>query len=357
MKTCKNICWLTKTFFMKKITLLMSIFALMVTTSVSAQLLDENFEDQAANTRWFGDALAYGNCDFDYAAKYSDEGVTSVNGGDYCMKLSANLVEDAAGEGQGNYIGLLPMVDFTGDYTVTFDAYMHYEGTSGTTEAMYIGINDGQNPETVGFSFFMTADGGSGSDIRLYKDGTSLDYDAANYMGTTKNFNLEPEIIETYYQAAVAGNDAGNQWLSMSIEVTSTSITFLVNGTEFAKFNEGPGANTNLAIGYVDPFTGSVNTTSKMLVDNVEVTQGTLALKNNELSEVSVYPNPAKGMVNVSIEGKANFQLFNISGQSVMNRDINGTTSIDISSIKSGMYFSRITSESGAVKTLKLQVK
>ncbi|MCK5906279.1 MAG: T9SS type A sorting domain-containing protein, partial [Flavobacteriales bacterium] len=71
----------------------------------------------------------------------------------------------------------------------------------------------------------------------------------------------------------------------------------------------------------------------------------------------SIYPNPAKGMVNVSVEGKANFQLFNISGQSVMNMDIKGTTSVDISSLNSGMYFSRITSETGATKTLKLQVK
>jgi hypothetical protein len=348
---------------MKKITLMMGALALFVSANVSAQFT-EDFEDQGADARWFYEKT--GNCTLDYAAKYADLGINApANGGEYCAMMQANLVKGDDGKGSANFIGIMPKKELKGAYTLTFDAYLYFKGTSGTTEAMTWGVgHEGTDAENEGFRLSITVDNGSSRDIRLYKDGVEQQYDVTStmfaYSDTLQNANLDAPDI-TYYQHAYSDNptpdtNPGNQWLSIKADVTDSAVIFYVNDKEFARFNEVPTGGTIL-IGYYDPFTGSVNVTSKMLVDNVKIVENALGINERELSNVSVYPNPAKGMVNVSVEGKANFQLFNVSGQSVMNTDIDGDTSIDISSLNSGMYFSRITNEEGASKTLKLQIK
>ena len=355
---------------MKKITMMMSALALFVSANVSAQLLTEDFEDTKADSRWFPSTIG-DISPLDFAAKYTDLGITApTNGGEYCAKLQANVKAGDDGKGSSNFLGISPKADFTGAYTLTFDAYMFYEGTSGTSETMLWGVgHEGSTPETEGLRLGLFADNGSGKDVRLYKAGDHKSYDAAtteysyagadvNGLDNEQNGNLDAPNI-SYYQQAYGNTfetNPGNQWLSIKAEVTTSATIFYVNDMEFARFNEAPTSGTIL-IGYVDLFTGSVNTTSYMLVDNVKVVASSLGINERELSNVSVYPNPASGVVNVSVEGNAKFQLFNISGQSVMSRDISGTTSIDVSSLNSGIYFSRITGESGAVKTIKLQIK
>lgn len=353
---------------MKKITFVLSVIALTLSTSVSAQLFSEDFEDQGADARWFSATIGDGSISpLDYAAKYSDLVVDApANGGDYCAKMMANVV-DVGGSGQANFLGILPKMNFTGSYTLTFDGYAYYDGESaGSTEAFMWGVgHEGNDPENEGFRLSVFGDNGSSRDVRLFDSGIEQTYDAAStsysYAGISQNGNLDaPDIAiyqTAYEETPTPDTKPYNRWLSIKAEVTAgEGVVYSINGVEFARFIGVP-TDGAIMIAYVDLFTGSLNQTSYFLVDNVKVEAGTLGVKERELSNVSVYPNPAKGMVNVSVEGKANFQLFNISGQSVMNKEINGNTSIDISNLNSGMYFSRITSETGASKTLKLQVK
>ena len=354
---------------MKKITLMMSALALFVSGSVSAQLLDENFEDQAADARWFAATIGDGTISpMDFAAKYSDLEVDApANGGDYCAKMMANVLDaDGEGNGQANFLGILPKADFSGEYTLTFDGYAYYDGESaGSTEAFMWGVGHaGDDPENEGYRLSVFGDNGSSRDVRLFKSGVEQKFDDQGaqftYAGISQNGNLDAPDIAIYQTAyetePTPDSHALNKWLSIKAEVTAEGVVYSINDVEFARFIGVP-TDGSMMIAYVDLFTGSLNQTSYFLVDNVKVVAGALGINDNELSNVSVYPNPASGMVNVSVEGKANFQLFNILGQGVMNREINGTTSIDISSLNSGMYFSKITSESGATKTLKLQVK
>ncbi len=353
---------------MKKITLMMSMFALMVGTGLSAQnAFTEDFEDANASDRWFPVTLGT-NSPYDFAAKYSDLGITAPEGGGtYCAKLQANVIAGDDGKGTSNFLGLLPKKDLTGEYTMTFDAYMFYEGTSGTSETILCGVGKNSDPENEGHTFGMFADNGSGRDVRLYKDGSEQKYgldDALyTYAGISQNFNLEAPAHSVYQEAVVlAGEDVavadpGNQWVKMSVEVSTGSVVFKVNGKEFARFKEGSKDGAAM-IGYVDLFTGSVNTTSFLAIDNVKIVDGvTLGTNDTEIANVSLYPNPAQGFVNFALEGKGNVEIFNISGQRVMGAELNGTTSVDISGLNSGMYFAKVTTLEGAVKSMKLQVK
>jgi hypothetical protein len=75
------------------------------------------------------------------------------------------------------------------------------------------------------------------------------------------------------------------------------------------------------------------------------------ALNNSEFNDttISVYPNPTSGIV--TIEGKSNLksiQLFDVQGrllQAKIHNDV--SASIDISDKSNGIYFLKITSETG----------
>jgi len=77
----------------------------------------------------------------------------------------------------------------------------------------------------------------------------------------------------------------------------------------------------------------------------------------NELNDVSISltPNPANDVLTITSDNAIeNYEIFNVSGQSVL-AGTNGT-SIDISSLESGTYLVRVTSDNG-IATKKLMVQ
>ena len=65
---------------------------------------------------------------------------------------------------------------------------------------------------------------------------------------------------------------------------------------------------------------------------------------------VDVYPNPATGVlfVNCNVMGNLNFELYSVSGQRMINKTINGHTSLDISALPAGVYFYNVTNGTGS---------
>lgn len=82
-----------------------------------------------------------------------------------------------------------------------------------------------------------------------------------------------------------------------------------------------------------------------------------------ELEGLRVYPNPAKGTVNIEFEAKADeteIELYDISGRQVYNLTYTGVTgflskTIDISSLQQGVYIAKITNGTQS-KNVKLIV-
>ncbi|MHB0755150.1 T9SS type A sorting domain-containing protein [Polaribacter sp. M15] len=96
-------------------------------------------------------------------------------------------------------------------------------------------------------------------------------------------------------------------------------------------------------------------------VDNVVLpTQSNpqvLSLENNNLqSKFSVYPNPVSNILNLTnIEGDFSFKVFDITGKILLNGTRKASNKIDVSSLKKGLYFLEISSET--IKSIKKIVK
>ena len=311
---------------MKNVTLLMSAaFALFMNTNVNAQVFSDNFEDQNADKRWGTVQQGVSNR-FDFAAKYSDEGISApTNGGDYCLKLEVNTEADNGSDFW--YLGAFPIDKvFTGSYTVSFDAYMNYdENSSGTTELGTFGVGHdvglfdilGESFPSDGQQLVLVGDGSSSRDVRYYRDGAYLKFEDAQGLGdyTYGSASSQNASEEPYFGALGETEVSAKQWLKVSIDVVSgVSVSFKVNGVEFLS-SAAPIADGDIIIGLMD-FYSSVNASAYMLVDNVEVSGDALALNSSVLEGVSVFPNPIKGEVlNIEASKTANVSIVSTVGK------------------------------------------
>lgn len=85
------------------------------------------------------------------------------------------------------------------------------------------------------------------------------------------------------------------------------------------------------------------------------------AVKDELVAAIKIYPNPAHGSINITIEGSISathrVTLTNSIGIQVKNTSIAGeTATIDISDVVAGMYFCTIYSEDGKLTTRRISV-
>ncbi|WP_082333728.1 FG-GAP-like repeat-containing protein [Mangrovimonas sp. TPBH4] len=91
----------------------------------------------------------------------------------------------------------------------------------------------------------------------------------------------------------------------------------------------------------------------------LEVVEGsTLGLDDRVLGKVSIYPNPSTGTIMISgVEAESDLMVYNILGQNVYERELqSGSNTIDFTSIPKGIYYFKISNESGVV-TKKIELK
>lgn len=76
----------------------------------------------------------------------------------------------------------------------------------------------------------------------------------------------------------------------------------------------------------------------------------------NALENVSIYPNPARNILNVNNVENANVNIYAINGQLVKSMaNVNGSVQVDLSDMAAGMYIVRMQSGND-VRTEKIQV-
>ena len=74
------------------------------------------------------------------------------------------------------------------------------------------------------------------------------------------------------------------------------------------------------------------------------------------MSEVKVYPNPATDYIQVEALGSFTAEIFSMDGRLLLSEDDgNKGQQIDVSSLKAGLYFIRISSEKEAFSTAVLK--
>ena len=77
--------------------------------------------------------------------------------------------------------------------------------------------------------------------------------------------------------------------------------------------------------------------------ENCDVLLGSL---DNQISPLTISPNPVKNILNINSEyGFKNAQIFNAMGQKVFSEENLNTKEIDVSNLKSGVYFLKLTDE------------
>tara|TARA_B100000768_G_C11279529_1_gene377740 strand:- start:118 stop:3717 length:3600 start_codon:yes stop_codon:yes gene_type:complete len=107
-------------------------------------------------------------------------------------------------------------------------------------------------------------------------------------------------------------------------------------------------------------FVNITDYSNSTFIDNINVLAESLGTTDNELSEISMYPNPTSEMVNISfnsnIGNSYQLKIINSLGQVIQNIEktsLNGSNemSIDVSNYSAGLYFVKIKVDN--ISTLK----
>jgi Leucine-rich repeat (LRR) protein len=90
----------------------------------------------------------------------------------------------------------------------------------------------------------------------------------------------------------------------------------------------------------------------KLYVDNFEVSYEEFALSNKKTitQKVSIYPNPTKHSINVSLKEKSNYTLININGKAIKTGTLTPQqNNIDISKAANGLYFLTLETKNNSI--------
>jgi len=89
----------------------------------------------------------------------------------------------------------------------------------------------------------------------------------------------------------------------------------------------------------------------------VEIIVNVTSVDENEIQDVSVYPNPTSGMITVKAEMMNRIEVINSVGQIVLTKEIDDNeASLDTTSFGSGVYFVNIMTVNGNI-VRKINVK
>lgn len=79
----------------------------------------------------------------------------------------------------------------------------------------------------------------------------------------------------------------------------------------------------------------------------ITINRGEVAISENVVSEVSIYPNPATSVLNVSAAGYNQVEIINMLGQVVYSNSISNNAQINVSDLNDGVYFVRLSGANG----------
>ena len=79
----------------------------------------------------------------------------------------------------------------------------------------------------------------------------------------------------------------------------------------------------------------------------ITINRGEVAISENVVSEVSIYPNPATSVLNVSAAGYNQVEIINMFGQVVYSNSISNNAQINVSDLNDGVYFVRLSGANG----------
>jgi len=152
-----------------------------------------------------------------------------------------------------------------------------------------------------------------------------------------------------WYNSSTTAGQNNNCFNCPGAQWTGTNATL----TEY-KYNLTPlNTETNIVFRFVF-HSDQVVAQEGVIIDNLVITESTLSINEFETTTFSVYPNPSKGIFNISTKiPEFNFSIYDVTGKLILKQDKAKTTnnnySLDISNYTSGVYFLTITSQNTKV--------
>lgn len=242
-----------------------------------------------------------------------------------------------------------------------------------------------QNPEfddTEGVLSPWDINTGTATTINYVKDGgvtggaLAINFSGALANGDIKvennySYALAPNLDEsdsvnlTYYHKLAAGDDATSENVQVCFKLSisgggtktfyqgwKTPTTTFSPALESRSLDDGDVETTNIYTDITVFFRArNGNSDTVIYLDDITASiDGVLGVQKNieKKSEISVYPNPARNVLNFTSEVVL-IELYSVIGQKV--KQAQNTSSLDISNLDNGSYVVRITDQDGATKT------
>ena len=210
-----------------------------------------------------------------------------------------------------------PITDFGG--ALTSGSYSFKNATEGLL------VKSGSNPE-----LHKTTNGGS-TWTPVTFSGTMGSNDLTYIPGTNTVVTVGTDNTDVSYTSYSLNN--GLTWTQVMVGTQVTTLKF-----KDASYGFGGGFTTSASTDGIYKYTGTQ--------------LGTETFKNN--SKLAVWPNPAQNSIQFSGVDVAEIQIFDLLGKEVLSRKLSaGSSSLDISNLRNGMYLIQASDANGAVSNIK----
>ncbi len=180
----------------------------------------------------------------------------------------------------------------------------------------------------------------------------------------TLNVNVSEPTVEASFTTDPAYTDL-YIYQMLSIE-TGTTVTYTSTCNSYTDhiawtFEGGdPTTSTEDVVAVTYTTAGSFTTTliayntdesqTDTVTLSVTVTDSGVAIDENAISEISVYPNPTSSIINIAAEGMQNITIIDMAGRVVMSKDVNSNfETISAEGFAKANYMVRITTADGVV--------
>ena len=171
------------------------------------------------------------------------------------------------------------------------------------------------------------------------------DSNFADNMTITAVLDLSGKEVrsENYEVAAFVGNECRGSVKLMYVEPVNRYMAFLtVFGTssEQLRFFLTDGIQTDFSMNEMSFVSDG---TFGSLTDPVILSFGTTAVNENEMSKVTVYPNPSQGQISIQGSNIQRVDVVNVMGQIIYSEIVeNDVANLDLSSCANGIYLLRV---------------
>ncbi len=183
----------------------------------------------------------------------------------------------------------------------------------------------------------------------------ALDFDHStnevlSFMNAYKYTGNPIEVkISTDYVAASNPNTA--TWTNLTAILSAGNFVYISSGD----IDVSAATGANVRIGF--KFTSTATASSTWELDDILVTGiRPVGLPEKTIDELSIFPNPSKGIVNLKFNntGGKQIEVYSILGNSVYNgTTTHGSAQIDLSDLNKGIYFVKISDQNGSNQITK----